>query len=153
MRSRLLLLLGGMGLLLALGCTPSGSNTPGRDSIQNQDVGKSQDIEKGHDVEKGEDPGKGQDIEKDQSVNRNSGQKDLPIDTTARCGDGKCEGNENCSTCPDDCGCANGQVCFNGSCCTPKTCQDLGWTCGTGDDGYGGPIPMVVWAEIMTTLN
>lgn len=31
-------------------------------------------------------------------------------------------------------------VCYNGACCTPKTCSDLGKSCGTWDDGCGGTL-------------
>ncbi len=51
------------------------------------------------------------------------------------CGDGVCaaEEDEDCSTCPKDCACTGGEVCFEGSCCTPE-CEGL--ECG--DDGCGG---------------
>lgn len=56
--------------------------------------------------------------------------------------DNTCDANagENCSTCPSDCGCPNGQKCHNNKCCTPKTCKDLGWECGNGGDGCGGTL-------------
>ena len=56
------------------------------------------------------------------------------------CGDGICSGDENCETCSEDCGCKDGQVCFNEACCTPKTCEDLNAECGTYDNGCGGEI-------------
>ena len=49
---------------------------------------------------------------------------------SSACGDGACNGNENCSTCSGDCG----------SCvpsCVPKTCSQLGKTCGSVDDSCG----------------
>lgn len=36
-----------------------------------------------------------------------------------KCGDGKCDGNqwnENCQSCPEDCGCAGGEICSNATC-------------------------------------
>lgn len=49
------------------------------------------------------------------------------------CGNETCEDIENCGNCPADCGCAEGDVCSAGECCTPwcggKNC---------GDDGCGG---------------
>ncbi len=59
------------------------------------------------------------------------------------CGNGTCQTDkgENCATCPTDCGCDTGQVCFNNECCTPKTCDDLGYECGSGyDNGCGGTV-------------
>ncbi len=56
------------------------------------------------------------------------------------CGNGKCESGENCANCAKDCGCASGTVCYNDQCCTPKTCRDLAWQCGDGQDGCGGTI-------------
>jgi len=49
------------------------------------------------------------------------------------CGDGACEGLEDCESCPADCGCAADALCLSGSCCTPD-CADK--TCG--GDGCGG---------------
>ncbi|NOZ87276.1 MAG: hypothetical protein GXP49_13615 [Deltaproteobacteria bacterium] len=67
-----------------------------------------------------------------------------------------CGGTQDCGTCPVNSNCTNlgqcecnyeecnkaccnqGEVCFNGSCCKPKTCADLGKQCGTFDDGCGG---------------
>ncbi len=53
----------------------------------------------------------------------------------AYCGDGTCDAakNENCESCPDDCNCGDGQVCYQQACCTPS-CQ--GKECGA--DGCGG---------------
>jgi hypothetical protein len=58
------------------------------------------------------------------------------------CGDGTCDGVETCSNCPDDCGCANGGICFAGECCTP-------WCGGSncGDDGCGGSCGECVEGE------
>ena len=55
------------------------------------------------------------------------------------CGNGTCDKNkgENCETCPSDCGCGPDKECYQGACCTPKTCQDMDWECGVGDDGCG----------------
>ena len=50
------------------------------------------------------------------------------------CGNMKCDPGENCSNCPGDCACMNGQKCTAaGSCCSP---QCSGKECG--DDGCGG---------------
>jgi len=39
--------------------------------------------------------------------------------------------------CGDDC-CGPEETCFDEACCAPTTCEDLGATCGTPDDGCGG---------------
>lgn len=50
------------------------------------------------------------------------------------CGDGACADNEDCSSCPADCGCPSGTACQDGQCgCLPQ-CD--GAVCG--DDGCGG---------------
>lgn len=51
------------------------------------------------------------------------------------CGNGSCDPSEaeNCDSCPEDCGCAGGEVCNGGVCCTPQ-CEGL--ECG--DNGCGG---------------
>lgn len=49
------------------------------------------------------------------------------------CGNGACDDGEDCATCASDCGCSDGLVCYQGSCCEPS--------CGgkeCGDDGCGG---------------
>ena len=51
----------------------------------------------------------------------------------AKCGNGNCDTDENCDSCPQDCACKNGQVCFHRQCCTP---QCTGRECG--DDNCGG---------------
>ncbi len=58
------------------------------------------------------------------------------------CGDGQCETelDENCDSCPADCGCSNGDVCYNNVCCTPMTCHGQGFECGTHSDGCGGTL-------------
>ncbi len=58
--------------------------------------------------------------------------KDVPGDdgTGMICGNGVCDPGENCDSCPQDCGCTAGQLCYQGSCCTPKTCADMGYECG-----------------------
>ena len=49
------------------------------------------------------------------------------------CGDGLCSlGFENCESCPQDCGCSGGAVCWQQQCCSPE-CE--GKECG--DDGCG----------------
>ena len=53
--------------------------------------------------------------------------------TLPPCGDNDCSALENCATCPADCGCDEGDVCFEGACCLP-TCN--GKDCG--NDGCGG---------------
>ena len=57
---------------------------------------------------------------------------------SAFCGDGTCNAGENCKTCPGDCGCPNGQVCYDTICCTPETCESLNHECGSWDNGCGG---------------
>ncbi len=58
------------------------------------------------------------------------------------CGNGKCESKfgEDCRTCPDDCKCEDGQVCHNGTCCTPVNCEAKHRECGALDDGCGGVL-------------
>ena len=58
------------------------------------------------------------------------------------CGDGTCDANagENCGTCPADCACQDGKVCYSNTCCTPKTCADLGFECGSASDSCGGTL-------------
>ena len=56
---------------------------------------------------------------------------------------GKCAGQpDECGgTCPSD-SCSTGQVCDNhGSCCTPKTCGQVGVSCGHAEDGCGHSLP------------
>ncbi len=50
----------------------------------------------------------------------------------------KCTGGQTCKT--GACACAAGQVFFNGSCCTPKTCSQLGKNCGSVSDTCGGTL-------------
>ncbi len=38
------------------------------------------------------------------------------------CGNGICDSNENCSTCPQDCQCPTGQLCQNGTCQQSNSC-------------------------------
>jgi len=53
------------------------------------------------------------------------------------CGDDTCDPDETCTSCPDDCGCVDPDVCFLDDCCTPgcagKDCGDngCGSVCGT----------------------
>jgi formylglycine-generating enzyme required for sulfatase activity len=58
-----------------------------------------------------------------------------PADCGECCGNGICEWDyaETCATCSADCACLDGEVCDNGSCCTP---QCHGKECG--DDGCAG---------------
>lgn len=47
--------------------------------------------------------------------------------TTTKCGDGTCNGTENCGTCAQDCKCATGESCQNNACVKdtkPATCGD-----------------------------
>ena len=54
--------------------------------------------------------------------------------------DGQCNCAENCGNSPADCSCG-AQVCFNNSCCTPATCNSLGFNCGSGiNNGCGGTL-------------
>ena len=66
---------------------------------------------------------------------------DTDIQIIPSCGNGKCDSNEDCGTCPTDCVCRNSQICYNNACCQPKTCANLGKECGSGyDDGCGGTV-------------
>ena len=58
-----------------------------------------------------------------------------PVDPIIECGDGICNGDEDCDACVEDCGCDEGEACVNGACeaCVPD-CDGL--ECG--DDGCGG---------------
>jgi len=64
-------------------------------------------------------------------------------DTCAGLGLGGCRPQ---STQPDrcggmlTCGCSATQACFNGACCSPRTCTDLPGQCGTLSDGCGGNV-------------
>ena len=55
--------------------------------------------------------------------------------STVKCGDGKCNGGENCATCAADCKCAAGQKCTNGACVVATGCGngkcDGGENCGS----------------------
>ena len=50
------------------------------------------------------------------------------------CGNGLCAGEENCTSCPQDCGCPAGTKCAAGECVCQPSCN--GKQCG--DDGCGG---------------
>ncbi len=65
-----------------------------------------------------------------------------PADCGSCCGNGQCQAEfgENCATCAVDCGCKKGDVCYQSSCCTPRTCQDLSIECGQASDGCGGVL-------------
>ena len=61
---------------------------------------------------------------------------DLPINpdgAVGECGDGECNGTEQCDSCPADCGCEDGQICFSTACCQPDCSAS---DCGS--DGCGG---------------
>ena len=45
------------------------------------------------------------------------------------CGDGSCAGEEDCGTCPDDCGCEDGKMCSDGVCICEPDCE--GKECGS----------------------
>ncbi len=49
-----------------------------------------------------------------------------------QCGDDLCGGDENCTTCPEDCACPTGMVCFGNTCATPVECGGASWQCGSG---------------------
>lgn len=51
---------------------------------------------------------------------------------TEFCGNGLCNGSwEDCSTCPQDCACGDGNVCMNGVCCsTENLCRSMRFECG-----------------------
>ncbi len=77
------------------------------------------------------------------------------------CGDGQCNGNETCSSCPQDCGsccgngqCDNGETCATcpgdcGSCCGNGQC-DNGETCAT-CPGDCGACPVESWCKLSGT--
>ena len=66
------------------------------------------------------------------------------FDDKVTCGDGTCEGDENCENCPEDCGCSEGEACVGGVCvsdCEPyENCAEAGIECGTADNGCGGEL-------------
>jgi hypothetical protein len=57
--------------------------------------------------------------------------------TSSACGDGTCDTDENCSTCPDDCGTC-GAECGNGTCESGEDCSTCPGDCGTCGGGDGG---------------
>jgi Cys-rich repeat protein len=66
------------------------------------------------------------------------------------CTDGVCTAGTVCRTNGD---CTAGQTCVNGVCqgsCLPKTCVDLGYSCGAQDDGCGGTVSCGSCAAGMT---
>ncbi len=78
----------------------------------------------------------------DGTCGQNENCQTCPSDCGDCCGNGTCEPDlgENCTSCAADCACGTGQTCFNNACCTPKTCDDQGWTCGMHQDGCGGQV-------------
>ena len=54
----------------------------------------------------------------------------------AECGDGACDMDETCDSCPADCGCEEGSECVNGACLAP--CED---ECLEGETGCEGNAP------------
>ncbi|OIO51398.1 hypothetical protein COY93_02960 [Candidatus Uhrbacteria bacterium CG_4_10_14_0_8_um_filter_58_22] len=73
----------------------------------------------------------------------------VPDDGEPVCGDGVCEGTENCTTCAEDCGCmGDHEVCTDGecvveSCCGDGDCSD-GETCETCAEDCGGACESVI---------
>lgn len=65
-----------------------------------------------------------------------------PSDCGNCCGNGKCDAGfgESCDNCAADCGCSTGDVCYQGTCCAPKTCIGLSMECGQASDGCGGTL-------------
>ena len=62
----------------------------------------------------------------------------MPVDHAAPlpCGDGSCEGGEDCLSCPEDCDCGDALVCgVGGSCEEAVTCGDT--ACPTPPPGFG----------------
>lgn len=60
---------------------------------------------------------------------RDAGQADTRVATppsppVRRCGDGRCDSNETCSSCASDCGCARSQQCTSGRCVSRARCGD-----------------------------
>jgi hypothetical protein len=75
------------------------------------------------------------------------------------CGDNSCNGAENCSTCPGDCGCGAGQICQGTSCvvnpatnCTGKSEGDPCNTAGTCED-VSGTLYCFSTAELMVNSS
>ncbi len=65
-------------------------------------------------------------------------QAGMCVHPTAVCGNGTCEQDEDCDTCPVDCGCGDGMVCVNGACTTPGASDndpDAGLDTMAPDDG------------------
>jgi len=59
-------------------------------------------------------------------------QQTLQPQTTSSCGDGICQSNENCSSCPQDCGeCKPTQYCGDGICQSNENCSSCPSDCGT----------------------
>ncbi len=56
-----------------------------------------------------------------------------PDSAAEECGDGQCSGAEQCNSCPADCGCEGGRICFAAACCLPDCSAS---DCGS--DGCGG---------------
>jgi len=61
------------------------------------------------------------------------------------CGDGVCDKDETCASCPADCGCNGFDTCGGGGTpemcgCTPLTACPAGFQCATIDDGCGGTL-------------
>ncbi|MBU1130482.1 DUF11 domain-containing protein, partial [Patescibacteria group bacterium] len=65
------------------------------------------------------------------------------------CGDGSCNNEETCSTCPEDCGqCEQpGPYCGDGSCNGSETCSSCSADCGSCGGGGGGTIPLRIHNE------
>ena len=123
----------GVLVLFIAGCGSSGGGVPGpvQDAVDN---GGNQE------VVVPDTGGKEETVVPDVGTDNNEGTGGELVGP--RCGNNVCEksAGENCGNCPGDCPCATGQKCYQGECCTPKTCQDLGWECGTTDDGCGGSL-------------
>ena len=61
-----------------------------------------------------------------------TGEKCVGGKCVTQCGDGLCAGDENCISCPADCGCSAGLVCLGNTCAKPVQCGGDSWECGAG---------------------
>ena len=144
-----------VGLLLWAGCS-GGTSTSARDVVATAPEASSETDEPGRDVDEGADTSSRSDAPT--SVGGDAGdafddvggppdvrRADIGRETTAPpCGDGTCALDEDCASCPDDCGCAAGEDCVDQQCVSlcPDGCSPLGATiCSANDSGYRVCLP------------